>query len=421
MKNKIVYKDQTEFELAVYDYINMSASGFYVLIANIDGFSKIILRHGYKVGEIILDKTEKRLRRGLRSCDAIVHLGGDEFAVLIKTPHRDVFMGYLNKMKKVFKYPIIVGSYEIGVTLSFGYSCYPHDGKKLKQLMQNAVKNLQKNKLRKRTARIRRTGSWPTISRQELQGAIRNNQFVIHYQPQVSVDSGKVSGFEALLRWQHPHKGLVPPDQFIPSLEKTGQIIPAGEWVIRTVCSDINRWFKTGNDFKVSINLSILQLLDGDFIPFIRKVLREYGVGPASLEFELTESIAMKYKEVLPVISELREMGFRLALDDFGTGYSSLSQLEHTPIDTLKIDRSFIHTVGNAEKPSPILDLIINIGHQLGLQLVAEGVETTEQLDYLAIRNCHKVQGYLLAKPMPAPELEERYFNNGTRKKVKTC
>ncbi|MBI2912884.1 MAG: EAL domain-containing protein, partial [Chloroflexi bacterium] len=248
-----------------------------------------------------------------------------------------------------------------------------------------------------------------------LRHALQRDEFVLHYQPQFDVRNGRIVGVEALLRWQHPQRGLVLPGEFIPLAEETGLILPLGEWVLRTACAQHKAWQATGlPPLRVAVNLSARQFLQSNLVQVVVRTLNESGLDPRYLELEITESVASQNADfAILVLRELRDMGVRISVDDFGAGYSSLSYLKDFPIHTLKIDRSFVRDLTTDPNDAAIASAIIALAHSLGLNVVAEGVETEEQLAFLKERQCDEFQGYLLARPMPAETLQKMLARNG--------
>jgi EAL domain-containing protein (putative c-di-GMP-specific phosphodiesterase class I) len=243
----------------------------------------------------------------------------------------------------------------------------------------------------------------------ELRHAIEKGQLVLHYQPQIELASGQVVGVEALVRWQHPKKGMISPGQFIPIAEQSGLILPLGRWVLREACQQLRRWHDKGCglDIKMAVNLSVAQFTDQELPEFVAEVLKETGIAPASLELEITESCTMlSPQQSIRMMQQFRAMGIHSSIDDFGTGHSSLSYLTRFPVDTLKIDQSFIRNIASDEKDTALCDTIAYLAHRMDLRVVAEGVETKEQLTFLSSIQVDVVQGYLLCKPVPAAEAE---------------
>ena len=311
--------------------------------------------------------------------------------------------------------PILIGDNEIFVTLSIGISIYPVDGVNTTTLLKNADAALHQAKEEGRNnfqyyAEQMNATAWQRLKLEtELRRALEREEFVLHYQPKVDMESGKIVGMEALLRWQSPERGLVAPGEFIPLLEETGLILPVGEWVLRAACKQARAWQAAGlPDVHIAVNLSTLQFKQPDFAGLVLGILQENGLDPAlgAIELELTESLLMNNAAgAIDTLIKLHEAGIQFSIDDFGTGYSSLSYLKRFPISSLKIDQSFVHDLSSESEDEAIVAAIIALGHSLGLNVIAEGVETTEQLAQLRKMGCNEMQGYLFSRPVPAAEM----------------
>ncbi|MEC0304295.1 putative bifunctional diguanylate cyclase/phosphodiesterase [Terribacillus saccharophilus] len=247
--------------------------------------------------------------------------------------------------------------------------------------------------------------------REELHLALEREEFCLLYQPKLNLKTGKLCGVEALIRWEHPEQGIISPLDFIPAAEETGMILPIGEWVLREACMQNIAWQEQGlSCMIVAVNLSAPQLYQSDLAEKVQSILDESGLAPEYLELEITESMTMDVHSVLPVLHQLKQMGVRISMDDFGTGFSSLYHLKEFPIDSIKIDRSFVRNCTNDSKDATIVKTIIAMAHQLKLEVIAEGVETNEQMEYLCARDCYLMQGYFFSRPMPAEDIAKKYF-----------
>ncbi len=382
-----------------------------VLVIGLDRFKIVNDTLGHEAGDTLLRQAGERLAECVRSGDTVARLGGDEFAIVLSNLAKAddaslVAQKVIAACARDFELAGEVSrlSCSIGVTLS------PDDGAEPELLLKNADIALYRAKEQGGNAyqyflpEMHRRALERLRTEADLRSAVERNELVLHYQPKADLYSGKLSGFEALLRWQHPARGLVPPLEFIPILEETGLILPVGEWIVRTVCAQLVRWNADGLPARpVAINLSARQFQQAEFDGVIGSILGESGVDPRLLEFELTESLLMKdADEAVRVLRNLKGRGVRLSVDDFGTGYSSLAYLKRFPLDSLKIDRAFIRECTTDADDATIALSIINLAHSLKLKVVAEGVETEAQLNFLRARGCDQLQGYYFARPMDA-------------------
>ena len=377
---------------------------------DLDRFKTVNDTLGHAVGDELLSAVAARLQTCLRSADTVGRLGGDEFAfVLTDLAKADDAALVAQKVITALAQPFQLSGVEVYVSASLGMAIYPDDGDDAVVLLKNADTALYLAKERGRNsyqfylpemnARTLERLQMET----QLRGALERGEFLLHFQPKVNLASGEISGFEALLRWQHPARGLVPPLQFISILEDTGLIIPVGEWVVQTACEQLLRWQAAGVALHpIAVNISARQFLQRDVDTTMGAILRNAGIDPALIEFELTESMLMNDpQEAVRMLKNLRTQGIRLSVDDFGTGYSSLAHLKRFPLDALKIDRAFIRDVTTDPDDASIALAIISLAHSLKLKVVAEGVETEAQLNFLRAHRCDEMQGYYFAKPMP--------------------
>jgi EAL domain-containing protein (putative c-di-GMP-specific phosphodiesterase class I) len=357
----------------------------------------------------------ERLNECLRSVDTLARTGGDEFAiVLYDQPGDGTEIGpALQGLLEAIAQPVQIGDQGVQLTGSLGVATYPTDGVDADALLMNAdaamyrAKAAGRNNFQFYAAGMNGTILEKLAMREELRNAIERGEFRLVYQPQVEMGSGKVIGVEALIRWQHPKRGLVSPVQFIPLAEETGLIVPIGEWVLRTACFQNKAWQDAGLPaFSVSVNVSARQFKERTLIEQTAQALKDSGLEARFLELELTESMVMEDLEKgLQSIKVLRAMGVQFAIDDFGTGYSSLSALKRFPIARLKIDRVFVRDIPGDEEDKAIAKAIISLGHELNLMVIAEGVETEEQLEFLRTNGCDEMQGYLFSPPVPPTEI----------------
>ncbi len=381
-----------------------------MLFIDLDNFKMINDTMGHTYGDQLLIYLGKRLSSLMVEKYEVHRLGGDEFIVCCYDfDNRSEICRLAEEILESFESPVILGDSMLHITVSIGVSVFPEDGANPDELLQSADIAMYKAKLSGKNRFVfydedmkKHVHERMTIEK-HLRDALKNHELLLYYQPQISIDCGKICGFEALLRWNNPELGFIPPLKFISIAEETQLIIPIGEWVLREACSFLKRVQSSGNmDLIMAVNISILQLLQDNFVEMVLKTLEETGLQATCLELEITESVLMEsYDIVTQKLNRLREAGIRIALDDFGQGYSSLSYLQKLPIHTLKIDKLFIDSIIAKETKTDLTGTIIDIGRKMGLTILAEGVETEEQLNYLKKHQCHKVQGYYYSRPLP--------------------
>jgi len=414
LPNRLLFLDRLDQELTRAQRDNSMMA---VLTINLDRFKQVNDSFGFPVGDQLLQAVAGRLFSQIRACDTVARVAGDEFCIAltgVKTTHAagEVAQKLLDSFARD---PISIGESEIFVTLSIGISIYPVDGVNTTTLLKNAdaalhqAKNEGRNNFQYYEAQMNAT-AWQRLKLEtELRRALDREEFVLHYQPKVDMESGKIAGVEALLRWQSPERGLVAPGEIIPLLEETGLILPVGEWVLRASCKQARAWQAAGlQDIHIAVNLSTLQFKQPDFASLVLNILEENNLDPSlgAIELELTESLLMNNAAgAVETLVKLREAGIQFSIDDFGTGYSSLSYLKRFPISSLKIDQSFVRDLSINNEDEAIVAAIIALGRSLGLKVIAEGVETTAQLDLLRNKGCNEMQGYLFSRPVPAAEM----------------
>jgi diguanylate cyclase (GGDEF)-like protein/PAS domain S-box-containing protein len=396
---------------------NRHGGEFAVCFLDLDRFKIINDTLGHSAGDELLKNMAERLRASVRVSDLVARLGGDEFVVLL---HGDADVGDLSAIAQKLLYAVgesmTIQNCAFQVTGSIGISLYPTDGTDAATVLKHAeaamylAKNKGKNNVQFYTAELANMAATRFEMESALRHALLRDELVLHFQPKVDMRTGRVHGLEALVRWLHPTRGLVPPGEFIPLAEELGLIVPIGRWVIREACRQIREWRDNGAAaLPVAVNLSARQFADNNLIRDISEALTAYGVAPYEFEVELTESVLMVDPErANDVLQQLHAMGVRISIDDFGTGYSSLSYLKRFPADTVKIDRSFICGLPGDGDDTAITQAVIAMAHTLGLRVVAEGVETNAQLALLRELGCDEAQGYLLGRPVPATELAGR-------------
>ncbi len=396
-------------------YAVRTGHAVWVMLLDLDRFKFVNDSMGHKAGDVLLMTIAARLRSALRDTDTVARLSGDEF-VMILTEHQEERLtpDVVSRLMESIAQPVMLGTKEFFVTCSIGVAVYPTDGAPADNLIEHAdiamyrAKKLGRNNFQFYTPAMNDEAQ----ERVKIEGALRNalerNEFVLHYQPQVNLASGQVVGMEALIRWQHPELGVVAPDRFISVAEETGLIVPIGAWVMRTACAQTRAWQEAGlGQLRVAVNLSARQFGAPNLLADIAAVLEHTGLAPGLLEIELTESLFMSDVSVaVETMHSMKKLGVNLSIDDFGTGYSSLSYLSRFPIDVLKIDRSFVNDIGHDANDAAIVTSIISLAHNLKLDVIAEGVETLEQLDYLRRHGCDEMQGYYFSRPLAAADFE---------------
>jgi len=384
-----------------------------VMFLDLDRFKVVNDTLGHAEGDGLVRSVGERLSALVREGDTVSRVGGDEFTMLVSGMRSaedaaEVAERVLVELRR----PQVLRGQEFLITVSIGIALYPGDGEDAETLLRNADIAMYRAKEQGRdnyqlftpamNARIMERLAWES----GLRRALELEEFVVHYQPMANMDTGRVVGVEALVRWQHPERGLIPPADFIPLAEETGFIVPLGEWVLRTACAQNKAWQQAGlQPVRVSVNLSARQFHLG-LVDRVSRILADTGLEPRFLDLEITEGTAMRDPEVtVQVLRHFGEMGIRVSIDDFGSGYSSLSCLKNFPLQSLKIDRSFVRDLASDANDAAITTAIIAMAHSMKLDVTAEGVETEEQLAFLRQRQCDEFQGFLLARPMPAEAL----------------
>ena len=392
-----------------------------VMFIDLDHFKTVNDSLGHDVGDKLLISVSNRLTNCVREDDTVARLGGDEFIIIIEQVHDIGNLDLLlKKIMNVTSETISIDEHEISISASIGISIYPDDGNNTEQLMRNAdsamyhVKDNGRHKYHFYTKELTTTAYNRVILETDLKRAIKNGQMVVHYQPQVSLSTKEIIGVEALVRWQHPELGLLPPNQFLYIAEQTGLISDIGETVLRIACRQIVKWKQMGIPLEtVSVNVAGSQIHHTDLVSIVSDTLQQTRCKKEWLELEITEDFIIKKSEqAITTLHQLRELGISLAIDDFGTGYSSLSYLKQLPVNKLKIDRSFVKDINSDMEDASLVQAIIAMGRSLGLKLIAEGVENGSHEIFLSAHGCEYAQGFYYSKPVPASGIEKLFSLN---------
>jgi len=369
---------------------------------------------GHTVGDTLLQQIAGRLQAALRPNDTIARHGGDEFAVIAgDLPRSENVLNVLAVLRKVydaFERPMLLGAQEAYITFCTGIAIYPNDGVGAEDLLRNAGTAMYRaviaghNQYRFYAPDMNARSHELLTLETDLRLALKRNEFIVYYQPKAELSSGRIVAMEGLIRWQHPQRGLVSPAGFVSMLEESGLIIPAGEWVLGQACAE---FMEMGlRDMRISVNVSASQFNDPELLRKVSRIMQQENMPPNVLELEVTENIVMQDPAVAAdTLKKLRALGVRIAIDDFGTGYSSLSYLKRFPLDALKIDQSFVRDLTRDANDAAIVEASITLGKKLGLEVVAEGVETKEQFEFLRAHGCDLAQGYYVSRPLSKVEL----------------
>lgn len=422
LPNRVLFKDRLGQALEhARRYQRLAA----VLFLDLDDFKRINDTLGHHVGDLLLKSVSDRLTDCVRKSDTVARrtanetddtvarLGGDEFIILLTEVNNISDVAQVaQRILNGLSYPYTLEGREVFTTTSIGIAMYPSDGEDIDTLLKHAdtamyhAKYQGKNNHQYYTESMGSTVLERLTSENSLRKALGRGEFLLHYQPQVDIRTGNIIGMEALIRWRHPDRGMILPADFIPLAEETSLIVPMSKWVLRTACRQNKAWQAAGiPPIRMSVNLASQQFEQEDLIKTIRRVLDESGMAPHYLELEITESAFMQKSEAtMNTLHKLTAMGVRLVLDDFGTGYSSLSQLKHIPLSVIKIDQTFVKEISTNRSDAAVVTAIVTMAHGLNLEVVAEGVETEEQLAFLREQGCDAIQGYLLSRPLPAEE-----------------
>ena len=425
LPNRVLFQDRLNQAIVQAERYGRRSA---MLFLDIDNFKRINDTLGHRVGDLLLKAVAERLKESVRDSDSVARQhadiqnitvarqGGDEFTVLLSEVREPqdaarVAQRCLDRLSR----PFLLDGHEVFITASIGIAIYEIDGKDIDSLLKNAdaamyhAKEQGKNNYQFYKQSMNATALEKLEFENDLRRALERKEFLLYYQPQIDVRTGTIVGMEALIRWQHPVRGLVSPADFIPLAEETGLIIPIGAWVLQTACAQNKAWQAAGlTPIPVSVNLSSRQFRQRDLVEAITEAVDTSGLEPGHLVLEITESVIMQEQEASSaMLRQLTTKGLRLAMDDFGTGYSSLGNLKRLPIYAIKIDRSFVMDITTDPDDAAITKAVIAMGHNLNLKVIAEGVETEEQLAFLYERGCHTIQGYLISRPMPVKEASD--------------
>ena len=408
--------NRTLFEDTLNDYIaraRQNTSTFSLLYMDLDGFKMVNDAYGHDIGDKLLVEVAKRLNKVINPSDTLARVGGDEFVLLSNANTQEQASELATQLVNSIEPEFRVENYELRVSLSIGIAMFPMHGGEAREMLFNAdsamyhTKNSGRNGFSLYQPSMSPIGRSQVQLKNELWRAIHNNELRLFYQPKLNVTTGDIIGYEALVRWQHPERGLKTPDKFLPIAEQTGMILLLGEWVLNEACRQLSLWHNEGADhLTISVNLSAQQFEQKSLVYLVSRVLETYQLSPDKLILEITETTAMRYpQESINILKELKAIGVQVAIDDFGTGYSSLLYLQNMPASELKIDRAFINSIGHKDTDPRLLSMIIELAKNMNLNIVAEGVESEEQQRHLVNLGCNIHQGYYFSRPVPPSEI----------------
>jgi diguanylate cyclase (GGDEF)-like protein/PAS domain S-box-containing protein len=410
LPNRILLEDRLSQAIAL---ASRDRQHIAILILDLDRFKNVNDSLGHYMGDRVLNAASKRLKNSLRESDTVARVAGDQFAVVLQqvSSAQDI-QGVAQKIQSNLSEPFLIDGNEVRVSVSIGVSQFPKDSAKPETLLRFADAAMYEAKKRGsgQLCFFSPVLSEATHRHQKLESdlvhAFERDEFILYYQPFVESNSGRITGMEALLRWMRPSEGLTAPNQFIPVLEELGLMAEVGRWALRTACRQVMDWRREGLPaLRMAVNVSPQQFYEGNIINAVQSILHETGIDPRLLELELTESQVLDDSPAtINIMQHLKRMGVSLSLDDFGTGWSSLSYLRRFPLDRLKIDRSFVRDIGNQRSAEAVVKSILNLGRNLGIACIAEGIETVEQRDYFRKQPCAEMQGFLFSRPVPAVE-----------------
>jgi len=416
LPNRILLNDRLAFQI---NHARRKKQMMAILLLDLNRFKLINDTLGYAAGDTLLQIVATRLKSCIREIDTVFRLGDDEFALILEEIAQQQDAARVAKrILSICSLPFQLADKEIYISISIGISIYPLDGETVEDILKSAEAAMQRakelginNYQHYKPSMNARAFEQLTLEH-NLRKALRENEIVVYYQPVINLSTGNISGSEALVRWNHPELGMIQPGQFIPLAEETGLILPLGEYVLRTACEQNRIWqHKYCISLTIAVNLSSRQFQQQDLVSSINNAIKSSNLSPEYLDLEITESLGMKNPELtLRTLNELKAMGIKISIDDFGTGYSSLSYLKKFPIDTIKIDRSFVSDIHTDPNDAAIVLAVIALAHSLDLKVIAEGVELKEQAAYLLEHNCDRVQGFLYSQPICAKDFEKAFL-----------
>lgn len=420
LPNRLLFTDHLDHAI---NLASRSRNTFAVMFIDLDAFKMVNDTMGHVLGDQLLKEVSERLKQIMRKSDIIARIGGDEFMVLVENlEDLDGIHIIAHKILRSFDIPFDIHDQAFYLTASIGIALYPGDGQSPDEIIKNAdiamykAKENGKNQYTFCSPAMKDAIKVNMYLTNKLYRALEQNELELYYQPQISCNSDQIVGVEALLRWHHPELGMISPATFIPIAEQTGLINPIGEWVLRSACRQNKLWQDAGFVFRMAVNLSLKQFQNLNLVKKVAEILQETGLDPRYLELEVTESIAMKgTADFIDILNQFHNMGISIAIDDFGTEYSSLNYLKHLPVDRIKIAMPFVHGIETNQKDAAITQTIIVLAKNLGLQVIAEGVENQTQLTFLNQRSCDEVQGFYYYKPMPAQAMDTVLKNSAVR------
>ena len=411
LPNRRLLMNRLRGELTSSRYDQSLVSLFFI---DLDHFKTINDDWGHDAGDQVLTVAANRIADAVRPIGMTARIGGDEFVVMLTGARCDhEIIQAAERILVSFQEPIPIGHYVVTLTCSIGIASYPEDGASAEELLRNAddalhtIKSSGKNGYQMFNKHIETQVLERRLLENALKNAIEKEQFYLEYQPKFNISSNELIGMEALVRWKHPDLGFIPPSKFIPLAEQTGLIIPLGEWILQESCEQLAEWQRQGlGELVLSVNVSVRQIEDPNFIHLIQETIERSGLRPDQLELEVTESVFADVKHASSLLQELQSMGVQISIDDFGTGYSSLSYIKHLPIDTLKVDASFIRDIHTNDESRAIVKAVLTIAQTIGLNVIAEGVELQAHVQQLRSEGCLLGQGYFYSKPLPSDEFE---------------
>ncbi len=430
LPNRTLFKDRLKLAMAHCRRYNRQSA---LLFLDLDNFKRVNDTFGHTVGDLLLKEVAERLNQSVRISDSVARnidegtkdtvarLGGDEFIILLtEIAHPHDAAKVAKRILEVLSPPLILDGHEVFIRVSIGIAIYPLDGEDIESLLKNSdaamyhAKSSGKNNYQFYRKSMNAAALDKLTLENSLHRALERGELLLYYQPQIDLRKGKITGMEALMRWQHPEKGMIQPSEFIPIAEETGLIIPMSEWLLNTACVQNKAWQEEGlGPVRISVNLSAQQFKQDNLVHTVSRALNNSGLAPGWLELEITENIIMQNTQAtLDTLHKLKGMGLNFAMDDFGTGYSSFAYLKKFPLDLIKIDQSFVKDITANPDSAAIVTAIIAMTNSLKLSVIAEGVETEQQQTFLLEHGCYKMQGYLYSRPLPADEAGEFIRNN---------